>query len=59
MTDAAVIVRFYNGVDPWSLTPQQFDALLDRIGEIMEMETGQVDHRTRIERMARRRGEDD
>lgn len=53
-----MLAHWFPGVgDPWELTARQWDGLLDRIADIMEMESGR-NHRAYIERMQRRRNED-
>lgn len=37
-----------------SLTIDQYEGLIEYMGDVIESESGQVDHRSRVERMARR-----
>jgi hypothetical protein len=47
-------MRYYHGIDPLELTEEQRREYLERIADIAEMESGEIDHRARAERMARR-----
>jgi hypothetical protein len=47
--------RFYHGIDPNELTYQQYEALLDRMADIIDLESPNPDPRRAIERAQRRR----
>lgn len=47
-------MRFYH-VDPSEWTLPRYFGALERIGDLAEAESGNVSHRDRVERMARRR----
>ncbi len=47
-------MRFYH-VDPTGWTLPRYFGALERMGDLIEAESGNVDHRARVERMARRR----
>jgi len=49
-------MRFYYGAfRPGDLTLGQYFAYLDRIGDIQELESGDVNHRSKVARMVRRK----
>ena len=47
------MLRRYYGVDPADLTMDQYYGLLERVAEIVELETGHVNHRAKLDRMER------
>lgn len=60
MTDAAFLAHYYPSLgDPFELDLPTFEGFIDRIAELEEMRSGQVDHASRVARMKRRREEDD
>ena len=48
-----MFIRFVH-IDPIDLSMRRYNALLERISDLLEAEGGRVDHRSQVDRMLRR-----